>query len=105
VANMDNELIAKILAIIGAVIFIIVGIFDLVNFNLLGTLLAIIYFGMAVVLILMFIKPGEPIPLNGYLILLIAVIGIVLALIYGNVLLLVGGILVLIAGILVITKK
>ena len=30
---MDNELIAKILAIIGAVIFIIVGIFDLVNFN------------------------------------------------------------------------
>lgn len=102
---MDNELIAKILAIIGAVIFIIVGIFDLINFNLLGTLLAIIYFGMAVVLILMFIKPGEPIPLNGYLILLIAVIGIVLALIYGNVLLLVGGILVLIAGILVITKK
>ena len=103
---MDKEIIINILVIIGAALEFVIFLINILNFNIEGTYRGIIYLAIAIVLLLMVLRPGKPIPLNGLLLLFIAIICIVLAFLFWiDPLTLIAGILVLIASILELMNK
>ncbi len=108
---MGTEKIMKILSIIGVALLIIAGISELYwpifreGMCSECILPGVIYIGIAVIVALMVLSPGKPIPLNPFLLLLLGIIAALCFLVKFNPLGLIGGILIVLAAILGLIKK
>ncbi len=107
---MGNEKIMNILAIIGVALLIIAGISELywpifMDMCLECILPGVIYIVIAVIVALMCLSPGKPIPLNPFLLLLLGIIAALCFLVKFSSLGLIGGILIVLAAILGLIKK
>lgn len=107
---MGNEKIMKILAIIGVALLIIAGISELYwpifrDMCIECILPGVIYIVIAVIVALMCLSPGKPIPLNPFLLLLLGIIAALCFWVKFSFLGLIGGILIVLAAILGLIKK
>ncbi len=104
---MEEEkklLIMRILGILGAILPLLNGFMFFLTGGIISIIGGILYIAVAIVLIIMCIKPNKPIPFKGLLLLILGIVIIVLGFAFstdmGMVGIVISGIIVAIAGIL-----
>jgi len=95
----DRDTFMKFLAIIGAILVIIVAIWNFIGFpNLMSVAIGLIWFVIGLIILMSCFKPNNPVPFNEAFILIMGIIVLVLGFVFFNLIAIIAGIIIIVGG-------